>query len=32
MAFLSVAPAPYRAKQEFACRRLRDDIVRSEFA
>lgn len=32
MAFLSVAPAPYRTKQEFAYRRLREAIMRCELA
>jgi DNA-binding GntR family transcriptional regulator len=32
MAFLSVAPAPYRTKQEFAYRRLRDALMRCELA
>lgn len=32
MAFLSEAPAPYRTKQEFAYRRLRDAIMRCELA
>lgn len=32
MAFLSEAPAPYRTKQEFAYRRLREAIMRCELA
>jgi DNA-binding GntR family transcriptional regulator len=32
MTFLSEAPAPYRTKQEFAYRRLRDAIMRCELA
>jgi DNA-binding GntR family transcriptional regulator len=32
MAFLTVAPAPYRTKQEFAYRRLREAIMRCELA
>jgi DNA-binding GntR family transcriptional regulator len=32
MAFLSVPPTPYRTKQEFAYRRLRDAMLRCALA